>query len=468
MKKWLCIICGLIYDEAQGWPADGIPPGTLWEDVPQDWVCPDCLVGKADFEMIEISEDELTEGEVTEPAAVQHTRVSETIVDEPQGPIVIIGSGHSGYQVAAALRKQSSTVAITVFTADDGALYSKPALSNAFAMGKSAADLQNEAALEWEQRLNIRVYPHTRVERIDADNHSLITSIGRYKYGRLVLATGASAIKIPIAGDASEVLSVNDLHDYAQLRAKLDSKKRVAILGDGLIGCEFANDLSAKGYEVSVIGLGQWPMYRLIPQVVGEALQQKLAGLGVSWYLEDSINRIEVNDSVSLLHLNSGQVIEVDVVLSAVGLVPNVTLAEQAGLEVERGIKVNDDGQTSRPAIFALGDCAQTSQGWQPYIAPINQILPALVNSLLGNVTNAKFLPSPVIVKTPIMPLTIFPVPPMAQGQWHIKQQGEELVAVFNDANEQILGFALLGKQVQANRSYWLEQISLNNLAATE
>ncbi|MFP3454498.1 FAD-dependent oxidoreductase, partial [Bacillus sp. SIMBA_154] len=80
--------------------------------------------------------------------------------------------------------------------------------------------------------------------------------------------------------------------------------------------------------------------------------------------------------------------------------VPNVTLAEQAGLEVERGIKVNDDGQTSRPAIFALGDCAQTSQGWQPYIAPINQILPALVNSLLGNVTNAEFLPSPVIVKT--------------------------------------------------------------------
>ncbi|QBJ63070.1 rubredoxin-NAD(+) reductase [Pseudoalteromonas sp. DL-6] len=463
MKKWLCIICGLIYDEAQGWPADGIPPGTLWEDVPQDWVCPDCLVGKADFEMIEISEDQ-----VTEPAAVQHTRVSETIVDEPQGPIVIIGSGHSGYQVAAALRKQSSTVAITVFTADDGSLYSKPALSNAFAMGKSATDLQNEAALEWEQRLNIRVYPHTRVEQIDADNHTLITSIGRYEYRRLVLATGASAIKIPISGDASEVLSVNDLQDYAQLRAKLDTKKRVAILGDGLIGCEFANDLSAKGYEVSVIGLGQWPMYRLIPQVVGEALQQKLADLGVSWYLEDSINRVEVNDSGSLLHLNSGQVIEVDVVLSAVGLVPNVTLAEQAGLEVERGIKVNDYGQTSRPAIFALGDCAQTSQGWQPYIAPINQILPALVNSLLGNVTNAEFLPSPVIVKTPVMPLTVFPVPPMAQGQWHIKQQGEELVAVFNDANEQVLGFALLGKQVQANRSYWLEQISLNNLAATE
>lgn len=463
MKKWLCIICGLIYDEAQGWPADGIPPGTLWEDVPQDWVCPDCLVGKADFEMIEISEDD-----VPAPRADQNTYVNDNTVDVPQGPIVIVGSGHSGYQVAAALRKQSSTVAITVFTADDGALYSKPALSNAFSMGKSAADLKNEAALEWEQRLNIRVYPHTRVEKIDADNRTVITSIGRYEYERLVLATGASAIEIPIAGDASEVLSVNDLHDYAQLRAKLDSKKRVAILGDGLIGCEFANDLSAKGYEVSVIGLGQWPMCRLIPQVVGETLQQKLAALGVSWFLEDSISRIEVNDTGSLLYLNSGQLIEVDVVLSAVGLVPNVVLAEQAGLEVERGIKVNDYGQTSRPTIFALGDCAQTPQGWQPYIAPINQMLPALVNSLLGKKTNAKFSPNPVIVKTPVMPLSVFPAPPMAQGQWHIKKQGDELVAVFNGANGQVLGFALLGKQVQANRNYWLEQICSNNLAVTE
>ncbi|MCV5941955.1 rubredoxin, partial [Escherichia coli] len=57
MRKWLCIICGLIYDEAQGWPSDGIAPGTAWEDVPDDWLCPDCLVGKADFEMIEITDD---------------------------------------------------------------------------------------------------------------------------------------------------------------------------------------------------------------------------------------------------------------------------------------------------------------------------------------------------------------------------------------------------------------------------
>ncbi|MGJ8758060.1 FAD-dependent oxidoreductase [Acinetobacter sp. HC8-3S] len=85
-------------------------------------------------------------------------------------PVVIIGSGHAGYQLASALRAQSSDLSITVFTADDGALYSKPALSNALALGKDSESLVRESALSWEQRLNIRVYPHTQVLAIDRDH----------------------------------------------------------------------------------------------------------------------------------------------------------------------------------------------------------------------------------------------------------------------------------------------------------
>ena len=140
---------------------------------------------------------------------------------------------------------------ITVFTADDGALYSKPALSNALVMNKDGDALQSESALEWESRLNIRVYPHTRVEQIDRANSTLHTSIGKYAYSRLVLATGASPIEIPIEGDRSCVMSVNDLVDYRRFRAELQDKKRIAILGDGLIGCEFANDLIESGYEAN-------------------------------------------------------------------------------------------------------------------------------------------------------------------------------------------------------------------------
>ncbi|ELB2760980.1 FAD-dependent oxidoreductase [Vibrio alginolyticus] len=477
MRKWLCIICGLIYDEAQGWPSDGIAPGTAWEDVPDDWLCPDCLVGKADFEMIEITDDAPLE----EVAAVSSASVEASVqpntaqplpseVTQPvfsNDPIVIIGSGHSGYQLAAALRAQSETVPITVFTADDGALYSKPALSNALVMNKDGDALQSESALEWESRLNIRVYPHTRVEQIDRANSTLHTSIGKYAYSRLVLATGASPIEIPIEGDRSWVMSVNDLVDYRRFRAELQDKKRIAILGDGLIGCEFANDLIESGYEVTVIGLGQWPMERLIPQQLGESLQSALADRGVQWALQDSITRIEPrSESSAVLHLNSGKQIEADLVLSAVGLKPNVSLAERAGLEVGRGIKVNQFGQTSDESIYSLGDCVETEQGWQPYIAPINQMIPSVAKSLLGDITPTSLTPTPVIVKTPILPLTIFTVAAEEQGQWYIETQADELTAAFYSPEGAMLGFALLGRKVQSLRGPWLDQLSLKLSAA--
>ncbi|ELB2810901.1 FAD-dependent oxidoreductase [Vibrio alginolyticus] len=477
MRKWLCIICGLIYDEAQGWPSDGIAPGTAWEDVPDDWLCPDCLVGKADFEMIEITDDAPLE----EVAAVSSVSVEASVqrntaqplpseVTQPvfsNDPIVIIGSGHSGYQLAAALRAQSETVAITVFTADDGALYSKPALSNALVMNKDGDALQSESALKWESRLNIRVYPHTRVEQIDRANSTLHTSIGKYAYSRLVLATGASPIEIPIEGDRSWVMSVNDLVDYRRFRSELQDKKRIAILGDGLIGCEFANDLIESGYEVTVIGLGQWPMERLIPQQLGESLQSALADRGVQWALQDSITRIEPrSESSAVLHLNSGKQIEADLVLSAVGLKPNVSLAERAGLEVGRGIKVNQFGQTSDENIYSLGDCVETEQGWQPYIAPINQMIPSVAKSLLGDITPTSLTLTPVIVKTPILPLTIFPVAAEEQGQWYIENQADELTAAFYSPEGAMLGFALLGRKVQPLRGPWLAQLSLKLSAA--
>ncbi|MBD8513583.1 FAD-dependent oxidoreductase [Photobacterium sp. CAU 1568] len=491
MKKWLCIICGLIYDEAEGWPADGIAPGTAWEDVPDDWLCPDCLVSKADFEMIEISSDDtagalqdkvaavaVPDDSTGDPAADQSPSpevASPVCADEP---IVIIGSGHSGYQLAAALRGQSAHVPITVFTADDGALYSKPALSNALSLGKDGDSLQTESALEWERRLNIRIYPNTRVEQIDREKRILHTGIGPYAYSRLVLATGASPIEIPIAGDCSAVLSVNDLMDYRDFRQRLEGKKRIAILGDGLIGCEFANDLIESGAEVTVIGLGQWPMARLIPQQLGERLQAVFSERGVKWSLQDSIRAIEPIDCDTqspggasagtgyTIHLHSGNQIEADLVLSAVGLTPNVKLAQAAGLEVGRGIKVNSYGQTSDSHIFSLGDCAETAQGWQPYIAPITQAIPSLVKSLLGEPTPVTLKESPVIVKTPLMPLTVFPVSASAPGEWHIESVAEELMAFFYSPQGEMIGFALLGKQVQSTRMQWLGQLSLKQSAA--
>ncbi len=449
MKKWLCVVCGWIYDEAKGWPNDGIAPGTRWEDIPEDWLCPDCLVTKADFEMIEVT-DEMGE---------------EFPVLNVIEPVVIIGSGHAGYQLASALRSQSPDLSITLFTADDGSLYSKPALSNAFALGKDGTSLVRESALSWEKRLNIRLYPHTQVERIDRVNKKLHTSIGEYPYGRLVLATGATPIVIPVEGEQSAFLSVNDLADYRHFRSQLHGKKHVTILGDGLIGCEFANDLAAHGIKVTVVGLGQWAMQRLIPQALGTALQQALSQLGVEWKLQNSIHSLQPLNGRYRVCLQDGQQLDTDLVLSAVGLRPNIALAQAAGLDIARGIQTDLDHKTSDAAIFALGDCAEVNGQWAPYINPINQALPALVNSLLGKPTAATLKATPVIVKTPILPLSILPVIGEV-GEWRVEQHGQELAAGFYDVTGVLKGFALLGTQLQGQRSHWLEKLDLKTTAA--
>lgn len=448
MKKWLCIVCGWIYDEAKGWPADGIAPGTKWEDVPENWLCPDCLVTKADFEMIEITDE-----------VIEAPQVQETIE-----PVVIIGSGHAGYQLASALRAQSADLQITLFTLDDGAIYSKPALSNALALGKDGHSLVRETVLSWEKRLNIRVYAHTRVERIDRANKKLITSIGEYPFGRLVLATGASPIEILIQGDTSAVVSVNDLADYRRFRSMLEGKQHVTLLGDGLIGCEFANDLAAQGIKVTVVGLGQWPMCRLIPQALGHALQNALTKLGVDWELENSIRSIQAQGERYQVTLQNGQVLETDLVLSAVGLKPNISLAQEAGLDVGRGICTGLDHRSSDASIFALGDCAEVNGQWAPYINPINQAIPALVNSLLGKSTDATLKNTPVLVKTPVLPLSI--LSPVGQGQWLVEQHGDEWAASYCDADGVLKGFALLGSQLQQQRSEWLEKLNKSSAAA--
>lgn len=457
MKKWLCIICGLIYDEAKGWPADGIAPGTAWEDVPDDWVCPDCLVTKADFEMLEITDEE--------PAPLAAVAEAVTPVTGPAlEPVVIIGTGHGGYQLAAALRARSPELPITLFTADDGALYSKPALSNALALGKDGDSLVSEPALAWEQRLGVRVYPHTRVERIDRENKRLHTSIGECPYGRLVLATGASPIVIPVEGEQAAMLSVNDLADYRRFRQQLAGKKHVTILGDGLIGCEFANDLAAQGIGVTVVGLGPWPMERLIPQPLGLALQQALSGLGVEWALQDSIARIDALGEGYRLQLQGGRQLDTDLVLSAVGLRPNTALAQAAGLSTGRGISVDLEHRTSDPAIFALGDCAEVDRQWAPYIAPINQAIPALVDGLLGQPARAALKATPVLVKTPVLPLSVLPAP--APGEWKVESHGNELAAGCYGPDGTLTGFALLGHGLQGQRSRWLEQLNPTRTAA--
>jgi rubredoxin-NAD+ reductase len=459
-KKWLCIICGWIYDEALGWPDDGIAPGTRWEDIPDDWLCPECKVGKADFEMIEISEPVTAVSQAPAPAAelpVAAVLPQQQAVTLEQ-PIVIIGSGYAGYGLAQALRKANPDVEIRVVTQEDGHNYSKPALSIALAQGREPATLASETPLAIEERLGIRVYPHCCVHRIDTQSRCLFTNLGEMRYGKLILASGASPVRLPIEGAADALVSVNNLHDYHAFRERLTLGRRVAILGDGLIGCEFANDLAASGYEVQVIGLGAWPMERLLPEQVGVQLRNALSDLGVRWHLGTTLQRVERLAAGYSLTLANGERVEADIVLSAVGLRPNVELARAAGIECDRGILTDTFLQTSHQGVYALGDCIEIEGQLLPYLAPINQGIQALTKTLLGQPTSVSYPLMPVMVKTPAAPLSLLLPSHGTEGSWRCDVTEDGLSAAFHDLQGALRGFVLLGKQAQTQRSTWLQR----------
>lgn len=459
MKKWLCIICGLIYDEAEGWPSDGIPAGTRWEDVPDDWLCPDCGVGKADFEMLEITEDLPAAG--TPPAT---TPLADAVAvptrANSDGPLVIIGSGHAGYGLAEAVRARDAEREIHVVTADDGGLYSKPALSNAFALGKDGEALLDESALSIERRLNLRVHAFCPVERIDAEARRLHTRLGELDYGQLVLATGASPIRIAVEGEAGALLSVNDRGDYCEMRRRLDalgSAARVVIIGDGLIGCEFANDLAQAGHRVEVVGLAERPLPRLLPEAGSEVLQAALSRLGVNWHLSRSVAHVVAEGDGYRLTLTDGHQLEADLVVSAVGLVPNVGLARSAGIDCGRGIRVDDHLATSQPNIYALGDAIEIDGQLLPYLAPINAGLRALAATLTGSPTAVNYPLMPVMVKTPAAPVCVVVPPVHADVSWRVTTTADGIEAGGYDASGRLVGVALVGESAMARRSDWVK-----------
>lgn len=366
--------------------------------------------------------------------------------DLPQSGIVIIGSGLAGFTVIRELRKLEKTIPITLVTREPGYFYSKPMLSTALASNKSAEQLVSTNAEGMAAQLEITIVSDADVTAIDTVTQTITTSKGSIPYGKLVLGLGADQIRLPLQGNAAnEVITVNDLEEYAQFRKTIEGKKRIAILGAGLIGCEFANDLVLGSYEVDVIDLAPQALGRLLPEAAAQALQEKLSDAGVRWHFGTTVQSLDRNaDSLSIT-LANGSVIASDVFLSAVGLKPRLDLAKAAGIATGTGITVNRQLETSSKNVFAIGDCAEVDGLVLPYVMPIMQAARALAPSLLGQAAALSYPAMPVMVKTPSLPTIVSPPAKGAVGDWKITPVEGGLEARFESGDGKLLGFALLG-----------------------
>ncbi|WP_323614974.1 NAD(P)/FAD-dependent oxidoreductase [Pseudomonas putida] len=371
-------------------------------------------------------------------------------------PVVIIGTGLAGYNLAREFRKLDGDTPLLLITADDGRSYSKPMLSTGFAKQKDADGLCMAEPGAMAEQLKAVIRTHTRISGIDPGHKRLWIGEEAVEYRDLVLAWGAQTVQVPVEGDgADHVFPVNDLEDYARLRAAAAGKQRVLILGAGLIGCEFANDMRLGGFEVDVVAPCEQVMPTLLHPAAAAAVQGGLQGLGVRFHLGPVLTRLQQVSEGLEAHLSDGSVIACDLVVSAIGLRPRIDLAAAAGLQTNRGVVVDRQLRTSHGNIFALGDCAEVEGMNLLYVMPLMACARALAQTLTGNPTQVSYGPMPITVKTPACPLVVSPPPPGCEGTWQVQGQGSDLKVLCHAADGQLLGYALTGSAV-------MEKLALN------
>ncbi|WP_448091338.1 NAD(P)/FAD-dependent oxidoreductase [Pseudomonas azerbaijanoccidentalis] len=371
-------------------------------------------------------------------------------------PVVIIGTGLAGYNLALEFRKLDGETPLLLITADDGRSYSKPMLSTGFGKNKDADGLSMAEPGAMAEQLKAEVRTHTRISGIDPGHKRLWIGEEAVIYRDLILAWGAETVRVPIEGDAADcVFPINDLEDYARFRAAAAGKRRVLLLGAGLIGCEFANDLSLGGYEVQLVAPCEQVMPTLLHPAAAAAVQAGLESLGARFHLGPVLTRLQrVADGLEA-HLSDGQVIACDVVVSAIGLRPRIDLAAAAGLQINRGVMVDRHLKTSHANIYALGDCAEVDGLNLLYVMPLMSCARALAQTLAGNPTAVTYGPMPITVKTPVCPLVVSPPPRGLEGVWTVEGQGGDIKVLCRDASGKLLGYALTGAAV-------MEKLALN------
>lgn len=437
---------------------------------------------------------------------------------QPQ-PVIIIGSGMAGYTLARELRKLTSTLPIVMVCQDSGDSYAKPTLSNAYAQNKLADNIANASAAKMAETLNLTLLNFHQVTDINATEQVIVVrslvnqaSQTTLAYRDLVLATGAHSRLLPnLAVNHQTIFAVNHLDEYKSFQQRLNTLKsqksapvKVAIIGAGLIGCEFANDLIGQNTDnqtaditVAVFDKAARPLSQQLPSEAGIMLQGALTQSGVTFYLATDITRIttnvntnnDTNDNatvtISFDRDNQSQTFEADIVLIAIGLVANTDLAALANIAiassqhinptithlpktVQQGIKVDAYLATSSEHIYAIGDCANVMGSYMPYVMPLMNQAKALAKTLADpNMapTKVAYPAMPVAIKTPSLPLVVLPV----SGQYSDDQlywqttptaDGMVMTAHPKDGSNSILGFVLAGKEAAKQRLTLTKQVA--------
>ncbi|MBL4912903.1 NADH:flavorubredoxin reductase NorW [Shewanella schlegeliana] len=372
------------------------------------------------------------------------------MAQQTKAPIIIIGSGFAAYQLIKAIRRSDPLIPIQVFTADSGDDYNKPDLSHVVSKKQLASDLIRATGAAMATEFDFELWANTRVDAIEPDRHRILVADQAYPYSKLVLATGAKAFIPPMSGNAIDrVVTLNSLQEYQAIEQELTSAKRILVIGGGLIGTEIAMDLASAEKKVINVDPCDRLMANLLPEYVAMQLGRKMQSLGVELALNDSVVALNhTTDSACgrssiLAKLASNQQVEVDMVISAAGLIPNIALAQRANIAVGRGIVVNSYLQTSATDVFALGDCAEIDGKVLAYLQPALLSANALAKTLLDQTTKL-ILPAMLVkVKTPHYPIQLGGNTVVGVQRWQMEIDAEGCSVNALNAEGTLQGFVV-------------------------
>jgi assimilatory nitrate reductase electron transfer subunit len=332
--------------------------------------------------------------------------------------VVVIGNGMAGARLVSEVRARDRHAKLTVFGAETWQPYNRVLLSNVVA-GTSGPDQVRLLDPSWYADHDVTAVLGVEVTQVDRDTQTVIAADGRREpYDVLVLATGSEPIVPPIAG-VERAIAFRTLDDCQAILAAAQTARRAVVIGGGLLGIEAARGLAGRGLPVTLLHLADHLMERQLDPEAGLVLSETLEGLGVDTRTGVVVSAVGADG----VELSTGETVAGDLVVLACGVRPVVGLARDAGLEVDRGIVVDDELRTDDPAIFAIGECAQHDGTVYGLVAPAWEQAAVVADLITGADKTVRYRGSRLVTRLKAKSVEL-----AAMGETHLTEDEAEVV----------------------------------------